>query len=239
MTKLILVRHGETEWNKDWRYQGQADLPLNKEGRRQALKLAKRLKEEKISAILSSDLKRAYQTANIIAKSHHLRVKKRTALREINYGVFEGLLLEEVKKRYKTILERWWDDPLSTRIPEGETLKEFKRRVSAVYEEIVGVRPRKSKKEVSGCQSVKVSKIDPLITGALVGSDPKKTILIVAHGGSLRIIVACALGLKLPQIRRIRFDNAGISIIILDKARAVLTLMNDLSHLQQLFPPLL
>ncbi|PIU64401.1 MAG: alpha-ribazole phosphatase [Armatimonadetes bacterium CG07_land_8_20_14_0_80_40_9] len=217
MTKLILVRHGETEWNKDWRYQGQADLPLNKEGRRQALKLAKRLKEEKISAILSSDLKRAYQTANIIAKSHHLRVKKRTALREINYGVFEGLLLEEVKKRYKTILERWWDDPLSTRIPEGETLKEFKRRVSAVYVETTR----------------RVVSTDP------AGSDPKKTILIVAHGGSLRIIVACALGLKLPQIRRIRFDNAGISIIILDKARAVLTLMNDLSHLQQLFPPLL
>ena len=215
MTKLILVRHGETEWNKDWRYQGQADLPLNKEGRRQALKLAKRLKEEKISAILSSDLKRAYQTANIIAKSHHLRVKKRTALREINYGVFEGLLLEEVKKRYKTILERWWDDPLSTRIPEGETLKEFKRRVSAVYVET-------TRRVVS-----------------TTGSDPQKTILIVAHGGSLRIIVACALGLKLPQIRRIRFDNAGISIIILDKARAVLTLMNDLSHLQQLFPPLL
>jgi len=217
MTKLILVRHGETEWNKDWRYQGQADLPLNKEGRRQALKLAKRLKEEKISAILSSDLKRAYQTANIIAKSHHLRVKKRTALREINYGVFEGLLLEEVKKRYKTILERWWDDPLSTRIPEGETLEEFKRRVSAVYVETTR----------------RVVSTDP------AGSDPKKTILIVAHGGSLRIIVACALGLKLPQIRRIRFDNAGISIIILDKARAVLTLMNDLSHLQQLFPPLL
>ena len=217
MTKLILVRHGETEWNKDWRYQGQADLPLNKEGRRQALKLAKRVKEEKISAILSSDLKRAYQTANIIAKSHHLRVKKRTALREINYGVFEGLLLEEVKKRYKTILERWWDDPLSTRIPEGETLKEFKRRVSAVYVETTR----------------RVVSTDP------AGSDPKKTILIVAHGGSLRIIVACALGLKLPQIRRIRFDNAGISIIILDKARAVLTLMNDLSHLQQLFPPLL
>jgi len=217
MTKLILVRHGETEWNKDWRYQGQADLPLNKEGRRQALKLAKRLKEEKISAILSSDLKRAYQTANIIAKSHHLRVKKRTALREINYGVFEGLLLEEVKKRYKTILERWWDDPLSTRIPEGETLKEFKRRVSAVYVETTR----------------RVVSTDP------AGSDPQKTILIVAHGGSLRIIVACALGLKLPQIRRIRFDNAGISIIILDKARAVLTLMNDLSHLQQLFPPLL
>jgi len=90
VTKIILVRHGQTLWNNIGKYQGHTDVPLSKTGIEQASKVAKRLKNDKITAIYSSDLKRAKQTAEIIALEHNLPVITNTRFREINFGVWEG-----------------------------------------------------------------------------------------------------------------------------------------------------
>ena len=98
MLKLIIVRHGVTEWNKEGRLQGKKDIPLSKEGEEQADKLAKRLKDEKIDKIYASPLKRACKTAEIINKYHKLPINIEDGLREISYGIFDGISKEEREK---------------------------------------------------------------------------------------------------------------------------------------------
>jgi len=101
-TTIYLIRHGETNWNKERRFQGQKDVPLNDYGRTQAKKLSEKLYLSKavIDAIYSSDLKRAYETASIIAEKYNYNVRTNIALRERFFGVLEGLRLEEFKKDY-------------------------------------------------------------------------------------------------------------------------------------------
>jgi broad specificity phosphatase PhoE len=96
--KLILVRHGETDWNLQQRVQGSVNTPLNRKGLEQARKVALRLKNEKIDAIYSSDLKRAKQTADAIAKPHKIPVKTDNLLRERSFGKMEGMLRDEYYK---------------------------------------------------------------------------------------------------------------------------------------------
>lgn len=101
-TTIYLVRHGETNWNKERRFQGQKDVPLNDYGRMQAKKLSEKLHLSKytIDAIYSSDLKRAYETANIIADKYNYDVRINVGLRERFFGILEGLRLEDFKKDY-------------------------------------------------------------------------------------------------------------------------------------------
>lgn len=101
-TIIYLVRHGETNWNRERRFQGQKDVPLNDYGRAQAKKLSEKLNlsNSNIDAIYSSDLKRAYETANIIAEKYNYDVRINIGLRERFFGVLEGLSLEEFKKDY-------------------------------------------------------------------------------------------------------------------------------------------
>ena len=92
MARLYLVRHGETDWNAQARYQGQSDVSLNKVGRRQAVALAQRFADEGISAVYASDLLRARQTALTIAEPHGLHVRDEPLLREMSFGDWEGLV---------------------------------------------------------------------------------------------------------------------------------------------------
>ena len=97
MLRLILVRHGETEWNAQRRYQGHSDVPLSALGRRQAARAAERLAALKIDAVYTSDLGRALETAEIIAEQRGLEVCAEPRLRELNFGVFEGLTFDEAQ----------------------------------------------------------------------------------------------------------------------------------------------
>lgn len=144
MTKLILVRHGETDWNQVDRIQGWLDIPLNEEGIKQAERLAKELSEMKIAAIYSSPLKRALQTAKAIAEKQHLKVRKVSALKEINQGKWQGLLVSEAKRRYKKLYSRWLCEPLKVRPPEGESLEEVSQRVEKACQRIVDNPPRET-----------------------------------------------------------------------------------------------
>jgi alpha-ribazole phosphatase len=136
MTRLILVRHGETDWNVEGRYQGQSDVPLNANGLAQAEALAGQLRGESFAAIYSSDLARASQTAEVLAGGSGATVHYDPRLREIDQGEWEGLLLKEIETRYAEAFERRRSDPLSTRPPGGESVGQVRRRVLEVIDEI-------------------------------------------------------------------------------------------------------
>jgi broad specificity phosphatase PhoE len=107
VTIIHLVRHGETDWNRELRWQGHSDPPLNDRGRRQARALADALDGTRLAAVYSSDLSRASETAEIVASRFDLRVAVDSGLREIDVGSWEGLTLEEIEARFPEAVTRW------------------------------------------------------------------------------------------------------------------------------------
>jgi broad specificity phosphatase PhoE len=118
VTRILLARHGETDWNRDGRFQGHADTPLNARGREQAAALARSLSELRLAAVYSSDLPRALETAEIVAASHGLEVRADPGLREIDLGSWSGLTRAEIAERFPGASSH-----------DGETREEFERRV--------------------------------------------------------------------------------------------------------------
>lgn len=141
-TKLILIRHGETDWNLKRRYCGFLDIDINARGRKQAAQLCKRLKEEKIHKVYSSDRKRALQTAKIIFKK--IKIERIPGLREMHFGIFEGLTYEQIMKKYPLVYRKWLKHPYSLIIPQGEGLPGFKRRVVAALTKVVRLNKNKT-----------------------------------------------------------------------------------------------
>jgi broad specificity phosphatase PhoE len=137
MTRIILVNNGQTDWSKDGRIQGELDIPLNKEGEKEAVKIALELSNIKIESIYSSALSRSYETATIIAKMHHLNVKPLKELNELNHGVWQGLSIDEIKKRYRKLYRMWDSAPGSVRLPQGETIKEAFERSTSVVQKLI------------------------------------------------------------------------------------------------------
>ncbi|MGI9553841.1 MAG: histidine phosphatase family protein [Thermodesulfobacteriota bacterium] len=125
---MILVRHGETEWNKLGRCQGISDVPLNSTGEKQARDLADSLKNENISAIISSDLQRALHTAKSISEHHSIEVQIDERFREMDQGDFEGLDFKYIRENYSDVLKKWREEPEVLRIPGGESLTELQER---------------------------------------------------------------------------------------------------------------
>jgi len=141
MTRLVLVRHGETDWNVEGRYQGQANPPLNERGRAQARQVAEELKGQQLDALYSSDLRRAAETAAAIGQATGLPVHHDPRLREINQGEWQGLLVTEIEQRYPELFHRWREAPLTVTLPGGESIAQMQERVLAAVEEIVRRHP--------------------------------------------------------------------------------------------------
>ncbi len=133
---LILIRHGETDWNRSGRCQGVADIVLNDNGKRQARELAESLKDHKITAIYSSHLKRALETAKHIAGHHNLDVRVEPGLHEMNQGDLEGLTFPDIRDRYAEVLKKWRESPETLRLPNGESLVEVQNRAWSVFEKV-------------------------------------------------------------------------------------------------------
>lgn len=140
-TTLLLIRHGQTDWNLQGRYTGQSDIPINETGREQARRLADRLKETPPDVIYASDLIRARETAEIIAATCNVRLYTDPRLREINQGVWEGMLFPDIKARFAREFAAREADPLTVAAPEGETVGEVRQRVLAALEEIIQKHP--------------------------------------------------------------------------------------------------
>jgi alpha-ribazole phosphatase len=196
MTRLLLVRHGLTDWNAAQRFQGQHDVPLNDIGQRQAVTLAERLAGEPLQAIYASDLQRAQATAGAIAARHTCPVIIETRLREISFGTWEGLTYAEIAARHPVLLAAWEQNILENAPPGGETLAQLAGRVQAVLDELLLAH-----------------------TG--------ETLLLVAHGGPLQVLVCLALGLSPEKYWQFHLSPGSLSEIAIYPSGGILNLLNE------------
>lgn len=201
MSRLLLVRHGETEFNSAGRFHGQTDAELNATGVRQAERLRRRLSQERIDAVYSSDMRRALMTAEVISSRRRLDIVACPELREINFGKVEGLTFAEIGVLYPELAELIAGFSPRLRFPEGEGIGEFIERT--------------------------VEFLDRLNKHA-----PEATVLIVAHSTPLRLLVCRMLGLDQSHWWQLRFDLASLSILEIHQHGAILSLLNDVSHLR-------
>jgi ribonuclease H / adenosylcobalamin/alpha-ribazole phosphatase len=203
ITRLYLVRHGETLANREYRYIGTRDDPLSTLGEVQAKQLADALSELPIRAIYSSPLQRTYMTALPIAARHKLEVQKVDDLRECNFGQWEGLSKADVMERSTEDRQRYleWEHDTSIAPPEGESFEALQRRVVAVVEELAQTRP-------------------------------DQAIVLVSHVGPIKVLLGAALGAPLASAFRIFLDPATISVIDWrDASYATIRLVNSHAHL--------
>lgn len=202
MQRLLLVRHGETAWNASGRFQGQTDIPLNSVGRQQATIVADRLASESIDVIYSSDLVRAYETAQTIAAPLGLDVKPDPRLREINYGEWQGLTHTQISERFPEQFVRWNADPFMYAPASGETVAQAAARLQAVLADL----PR---------------------------NHPDQTVLLVAHGGPIRILVCLLLKKSLHEFWQLNVGgNTALTEFVRYRDLGLrMTAYNDTSHL--------
>lgn len=202
--RIIIVRHGETDYNVQRRLQGWLDVPLNKDGITQARKVAERLMREAVSVIYSSDHKRALGTAKHISQKHKLLPRRRKALREDRLGILEGWQWEKQPDAYKQaqwerrILARNTGD-LDWKVDGGESFGEHTTRVKKFLNQIEKLHP----------------------------SD---TIMLVSHGGTINRILEI-YGLKNITDEYIGFKNTSVTILIKTTNGYELEIHNDISHL--------
>lgn len=183
-THIVLIRHGETEWNAERRLQGHIDIALNEEGLRQAGALAAALSGEHFDAIVSSDLQRAAQTAQALASLKGMPVASDPHLRERCYGAFEGLLYADIEARYPVEFAAWQARDIDSVMPDGPRAAESFRQFYA--------------------RSM----------GAMLGwaaRHPGQSLALVAHGGVLECAYRGALGLSLDTPRDFPVKNASIN----------------------------
>ncbi|KAF3885310.1 MULTISPECIES: histidine phosphatase family protein [Nostocales] len=205
--RLLLVRHGETEWNRQTRFQGQIDVPLNDNGRQQAQKASQFLKDVAIDFAVSSPMLRPKETAEIILASHpHLELQLYDGLREISHGLWEGKLEEEIEQEFPGELHRWRTIPAEVQMPEGENLQQVWDRAVIAWQAIVETALAKG----------------------------LKTGLVVAHDATNKTLLCHILGLSSEQFWNFRQGNGAVSVIDYPSGTnslPVLQAMNITAHL--------
>lgn len=204
-TTILLIRHGETAWNAEKRLQGHIDIALNAEGERQAALLGGALATEPIDHIISSDLQRARQTAEAIARARGMQVDIDPALRERCYGGFEGLLYSEIAARFPLEFAAWQARDVDGVLPpganRGESFRQFfARAIGAIT--------------------------------AHATTHPGKTIALVAHGGVLECAYRAALGLSLETPRDFKVLNASVNRFVVEQGSLRLVSWGEVMHLQ-------
>ncbi len=205
MTDLLLIRHGETAWNRVRRMQGHIDIPLNDEGQRQARSLARALQGEPPAAIYASDLQRARDTAQAVADLHQMPVHIDRALRERCYGAFEGLMYDEISHHYPEAFALWQARDPHARFPAGErdaeTGEEFHQRsVDAVTR--------------------------------LARQHAGQRIVVVTHGGVLDCLYRAAHALPITSPRDFAILNAAINRLQWDGRQFRVLQWADATHLE-------
>ncbi|MHB1125513.1 MAG: alpha-ribazole phosphatase [Bacillota bacterium] len=144
MTRVILVRHGQTIWNQDGRFQGHTNVELSEAGKEQARQLTNALKKEKVTAVYTSDLSRALTTAQIIANHFDLDVRVIPEIKEINFGRWEGLTYKQINENFGELAAVWRSKPGTLQIPGGESFKEVMDRASLAIQQLIGRHPKET-----------------------------------------------------------------------------------------------
>lgn len=207
-TLVYLVRHGQTEWNLERRFQGQLDVPLSDMGHMQAAFVAHWLYSQELNfvALYTSDLMRAYQTAQSIGEQLGLVPQRVEVLREINAGDWQGLLTTEIEDQYPGQLARWHREANEFRLPGGETIPEVRARVHGWYVQAI---------EAHRGQSI----------------------VVVSHGMAIRSLLSALNGWDLANTERMKkagMGNTGVTALLADHERAQSSLLffNSLVHLE-------
>lgn len=141
MKRLYLIRHGQTDWNIEGRWQGQLDVPLSEVGHKQAQALAEALQDRPIMTIYSSDLIRAVATAQPLAQAKGIEIRWDARLRELHLGVFQGLVHDEIRLKYPAEEQAMEADYMDYVIPQGESRRAMQERAYAIWQEIVAREP--------------------------------------------------------------------------------------------------
>lgn len=201
--RLLLIRHAETEHNRDSRVQGQADIPLSDLGRRQAAALADWLRASQLDAVYASPLCRALTTAEAIAEEHGLTVTVEPALMEMNVGEMEGLTTVEMRQRFPDFLKVWASEDGHTAVmPGGECLQEVQDRAWQVVER-------------------------------LRAAHTDQTVALVSHNFVLGSLITRAMDMRLSDFRRFRLSVAGMTTLLFRQDRIMLVRLNETCHLTQ------
>ena len=137
MSRIILIRHGQTEWNREERFRGRVDIDLDEVGISQAKAAAEWVTPWEVAAIYSSPLKRAMATAEAIAARLGLPVEILEGLNDMHFGVWQGMPIAEAEEKYPQLFDIWRYSPEQLRIPDGETLEDVRSRVVATVDDLV------------------------------------------------------------------------------------------------------
>ena len=208
--RLFLIRHGETIWNAEGRFQGQIDTDLNAKGLKQAQAVANRLKGHSFSAFLATPLSRAHVTAKMVANACGVadEVERIQAFTEINHGDWEGLLASEVKNRWPDLLNKWHSTPHLVKMP-GENGEDLKMLSSRVISGMEGLQARFS-----------------------VDDD----ICLVSHDAVIKVILCHYLDAPLSSFWRFQIGNCSLSIIDLrERNKPKIPLFGDTSFINTSF----
>jgi len=203
-TTIILVRHGQTEWNRVERFRGRADVPLNDMGVKQAEATGRRVAASwRPVAIYSSPLSRAVKTAEAIGRYTHLPIETHPDLADIDYGDWQALTPDEVRKRWPEMIEVWYKMPHLAHIPGGETLEDLRVRAMRTVAD-------------------------------LAGKHAGQTIALVGHTVINRVILLGVLGLGNERFWHLCQEPCAVNVIEAGEGDFTLVSMNDTSHLGEL-----
>jgi alpha-ribazole phosphatase len=202
MASVFLVRHGEVAGNSGERlfFSGWQDVTLTPRGEQQAQAVSRRLASEKIDVIYSSDLQRAWRTAEQIATLHGLRVRRDAAWRESNFGAWGGHSESEILEGWPELWRERQSDPVNVRPPDGESLQDLMNRVQPAWQKIVGAHEHDN-------------------------------VVIVAHQGTVRMLLCAILEIPPVNYRRLRIANCSVTRVELAAGKALVTAVNDTHHL--------
>ena len=199
--KLHLVRHGETEWNKLGRFQGQLDIALNPRGLAQAKETARAMADDGVIALYSSPLQRTMQVANEISRLTNVPVVPLPGVKELNLGELEGVTGEEMRTIWPDVYSAWSQDPGTLSMPKGESLSQLQDRAW------------RSLQEVEKAHS---------------GDD---VIVVVSHNFAIRTMIHKVLGLPLTNFHRLSLDLSSVSTVEYTSRGRRLTCYNFTGHL--------
>jgi len=209
---LLFIRHGETDWNRQQRFQGQIDVPLNATGERQAARLAQRLAAESHDQLFSSDLQRARQTAAPLAEAWQMPVVAVAGLREQSFGVLEGLDVPTIQARHPDLWQLWLQQDADFAPPGGESQRQFHSRVLGAV------------KELAATASTSAG------ANASAGAGGKR-LVVVTHGGVLDMLWRSVHGLPLSGLRACAIPNTGINRLCFAGGALQIEVWGDDAHL--------
>jgi broad specificity phosphatase PhoE len=203
-TRILLIRHGETDWNRIRRFQGRSDLPLNQKGKDQAHALASALKDESLTAIYSSPLIRTLETARLIKVFHpSIPLFEEEGLVEMNLGEFEGMEAQRWAAEYPDFLRTWQETPASVTMPGGESLQEVQTRAIGTLERITKLYPTES------------------------------TLLLCSHNFVNLTMLCYALRVPLDRFREVRQETGALNVLYMQGQRLWAKVVNERSYLKR------